>query len=166
LSGKQPGPVALLDLLERGTHIVNQNTIVAKVPCLDGTGASLFASVRDPLGSGPLKEPNKKKVSDNTLRTWQSPFKIVLLGERVKRASVAGFESLVVAKAVRNFLPSLLYSWARLTSNKSFAGNKYLINVIDHYLASSNQYISKGHLFALGEGHLFTFSKGSEGFGC
>ena len=164
LSGKQPGPVALLDLLERGTHIVNQNTIVAKVPCLDGTGASLFASVRDPLGSGPLKEPNKKKVSDNTLRTWQSPFKIVLLGERVKRASVAGFESLVAAKAVRKFLPSILYSWARLTSNKSFAGNKYLINVIDHYLASSNQYISKGHLFALGEGHLFTFSKGSEGF--
>ena len=175
LSGKQPGPVALLDLLQRGTHIVNQNTIVAKVPCLDGTGASLFGSLKDPfteskevtLGSGPLKEPNKKKVSDNTLRTWQSPFKIVLLGERVKRASVAGFESLVVAKAVRNFLPSLLYSWARLTSNKSFAGNKYLINVIDHYLVSSNQYISKGHpLLSQREGFSESLSSGNGSDNC
>ena len=144
LSGKQPGPVALLDLLQRGTHIVNQNTIVTKVPCLDGTGTSFFGSLRDPEPKGSLNEPTKKKVSDNTLRTWQSPLKIVLLGERVKRASAAGFESLVAAKAVKKFLPSILYSWARLTSNKSFAGNKCLINAIDHYLASSNQYISKG----------------------
>ena len=104
LSGKQPGPVALLDLLQRGTHIVNQNTIVAKAPCLDGIDASFFGS--------------KKKISDNTSGTRQSPFTIVLFGKRVKRASVAGFQSLVAAKAVRKFLPSTLYSWTRLTSNQ------------------------------------------------
>ena len=54
LSGKQPGPVALLDLFQRGTHIVNQNTIVAKVASLDGVGPSLLGS---------------KKA----LVTWQSP---------------------------------------------------------------------------------------------
>ncbi len=120
LSGKQPGPVTLLDLLQKGTHIVNQNTIVAKVPCLD---ASLFGS--------------KKKVNDATFVFGSNTsFKIMLLGEKAKRASVTGFESLVVAKAVRKHLPSILFSWIRLTSNKSFARNKY-------HLASSNQYISK-----------------------
>ena len=127
LSGKQPGPVTLLDLLQRGTHIVNQNTIVAKAPCLDGTDASFFGS----------KKKTHLYHQDNTLGTRQSPFTIVLLGERVKKASVAGFQSLVAAKGVKKFLPSILYSWARLTSNKSLARNTF-------HLASSNQYIGKG----------------------
>ena len=33
LSGKKPSPLMLLDILEKGTHIVNQSTIIARVPC-------------------------------------------------------------------------------------------------------------------------------------
>ena len=64
LSGKQPGPVALLDLFQRGTHIVNQNTIVAKAPCLDSVETSLLGSKKDvlegPLGFGPPQRSSKR----------------------------------------------------------------------------------------------------------
>ena len=46
LSGRQPGPAALLELLQKGAHIVNKNTIIARVSAFR-ENSSLFVNTID-----------------------------------------------------------------------------------------------------------------------
>ena len=84
LSGKQPGPVPLLKIFQRGTHLVNKKTVIARVSTLSSLG-------------------DLKAVSDQDLDT---------VGIDSKSLAAR-----VVARDLRRFLSSILYSWTWLTSD-------------------------------------------------
>ena len=87
LSGKKPSPLKLLDILEKGTHIVNQSTIIARVPC-----PNVDLSLVSPL------------VSKTTSIIPHLPLKVTSF-ERTR------VNARILAKDEIKFLPSILYSW-------------------------------------------------------
>ena len=92
LSGKKPSPLKLLDILEKGTHIVNQSTIIARVPC--------------PNVDLPLVSPLVNRITKTT--------SIIPLKETsFERTRV---NARILAKDEIKFLPSILYSWILLTN--------------------------------------------------
>ena len=93
LSGKQPGPVPLLEIFQRGTHLVNKKTVIARVSTLSSLG-------------------DLKAVSDQDLDT-------VGIAKRDNRYSPLSksLAARVVARDLRRFLSSILYSWTWLTSD-------------------------------------------------
>ena len=90
LSGKKPSPLKLLDILEKGTNIVNQSTIIARVPC-----PNVDLSLVSPL------------VSKTTLIIPHLPLKVTSF-ERTR------VNARILAKDEIKFLPSILYSWILL----------------------------------------------------
>ena len=90
LSGKKPSPLKLLDILEKGTHIVNQSTIIARVPC-----PNVDLSLVSPL------------VSKTTSIIPHLPLKVTSF-ERTR------VNARILAKDEIKFLPSILYSWILL----------------------------------------------------
>ena len=126
LSGQQPGPVVLLDLLQKGTHIVNQSTIIARIftPCSDVTKPSSL--LRENLEHqfltllrSSLENLNHQQCN-NMCNT--ELFGVGRTAFPLRFKGFHGFESLsvrVLGGDVKNFLPSTLYSWILLANGMS-----------------------------------------------
>jgi hypothetical protein len=107
LSGKKPSPLRLLDILEKGTHIVNQSTIIARVP--------------SPNVDLPLVSPLVNRIPKNTSIIPHVPLKVTSFQGTKVRSSVfdkngKGIHTRILSKDGIKFLPSILSSWILLTN--------------------------------------------------
>ena len=109
LSGKKPSPLMLLDILEKGTHIVNQNTIIARVPCPNVDLSSRIIPDVPLKVTGtevPLRGPG---VANEPLRSSKNE-KGVALSHFLQKRINEGVDTRILSNDGRNFLPSILSS--------------------------------------------------------
>ena len=114
LSGKKPSPVRLLDILEKGTHIVNQSTIIARVPC-----PNVDLPLVSPLVNRITKTtsiiphvPTSFQGTEVRSLDYKAQFELASVFDK----NGEGVHTRILSKDEIKFLPSILSSWILLTN--------------------------------------------------
>ena len=124
LSGKKPSPLRLLDILEKGTHIVNQSTIIARVPCPNvdlplvsplvnriTKTTSIIPHLPTPFQGTEVRSLDYKVQSE-----LASVFDKNGKGVANEPLAIEGIHTRILSKDGIKFLPSILSSWILLTN--------------------------------------------------